>query len=466
MEHKIIFLNNTEEIRKKKFNNYIFLDLSSCKTAGLGNLLFFIYYLYFSCKKYNKELIIYSPKLNNFYQQNLLNIIISYFNFFNFSIFFIDSHDFVENDFIDVIDFSILENENINKIYYINPVLSKIKNYKYSLISLKNIYNFLKEYNYQDKLLQNNENIKQDILKKYPNIQNSICINIRRGDKLNIPRFPIIDKTYFYQILKKYENETKIFVSDNINWCKNYFQNFKNVQFVEHKDFQENSIIYDLIVLSLCKHLIIDLSCTFSLWGYLLNNNVNKELTIMNNEYNLNYLSNVTYLPLIESNENKPIKLLIITRLTRLENIPIIYKNILNLFENSEIDFIWYICYDKKFNLEITKIQNILLDPHIIFKTFESKMNYSADILNYAIFDENCKNCIFTYILDDDNLLHANLLNIIKKYKNSDLIINQLETTKKNIINPQNLSQNHCVTFVDWANVIINTNILKYINRN
>ena len=93
-------------------------------------------------------------------------------------------------------------------------------------------------------------------------------------------------------------------------------------------------------------------------------------------------------------------------------------------------------------------------------------MNYSADILNYAIFDENCKNCIFTYILDDDNLLHANLLNIIKKYKNSDLIINQLETTKKNINNPQNLSNNHCVTFVDWANVIINTNILKYINRN
>ena len=186
----------------------------------------------------------------------------------------------------------------------------------------------------------------------------------------------------------------------------------------------------------------------------------------MNNEYNLNYLSNVTYLPSIESNENKPIKLLIITRLTRLENIPIIYKNILTIFENSEIDFIWYICYDKRFNLEITKIQNILLDPHIIFKTFESKMKYSADILNYAIFDENCKNCMFTYILDDDNLLHTNLLNIIKKYKNSDLIINQLETTKKNIINPQNLSQNHCVTFVDWANVIINTNILKYINRN
>ena len=120
-------------------------------------------------------------------------------------------------------------------MYYINPILSKIKNYKYSLISLKNLYNFLKEYNYQDKLLINNENIKQDILKKYPNIQNSICIYIRRSDKLNISHFPIIDKTYFYNILKKYENETKIFVSDDITWCKKYFQNFKNVQFVEHK---------------------------------------------------------------------------------------------------------------------------------------------------------------------------------------------------------------------------------------
>ena len=308
----------------------------------------------------------------------------------------------------------------------------------------------------------NNNNIIKDILNKFPNIKNSICINIRRGDKLTMPKFTILDKTYIYKIINEYKNTDIIFVSDDIEWCKKYFSKYKNVKFVEHINTNLNPIIYDLTILTLCKHLIIDMECTFSHWGALLNNHPQKQITICDNS--ITKINSFNVLPVIESNENKPLTLLIITRLTRIDNIPIIYENIQNTFNNTSINYIWYICYDTKFNLNIDKIKYIFNNEHIIFKECQSNQKFSADILNEALFDNKCNHCLFTYILDDDNLLHTNLPNIILKYKNSDLIINQLDCKIKQISNPQNLSDQHCITFIDWANVIMNTNILKYIN--
>ena len=419
--------------------------------------------MYFLCKKYNKQLIVFSPtNKKDKKQKSLLNLINIYFNFPDISIYYITSHNFNQSNFFDLTDLNLFPTTLENKIFYMNPLFSKVKQYKYPMSGYSLMDEYFNEYNCSSSLLINNEDILKDILNKFPNIKNSICINIRRSDKLIMPRFTILDKTYIYKIINEYKNTDIIFVSDDIEWCKKYFSKYKNVKFVEHINTNLNPIIYDLTVLTLCKHLIVDMQCTFSHWGILLNNNPQKQITICDNS--ITKINSFNVLPVIESNENKPLTLLIITRLTRIDNIPIIYENIQNTFNNTSINYIWYICYDTKFNLNIDKIKYIFNNEHIIFKECQSNQKFSADILNEAIFDNKCNHCLFTYILDDDNLLHANLPNIILKYKNSDLIINQLDCKIKQISNPQNLSDQHCITFIDWANVIMNTNILKYIN--
>lgn len=96
-------------------------------------------------------------------------------------------------------------------------------------------------------------------------------------------------------------------------------------------------------------------------------------------------------------------------------------------------------------------------------------MHFSKSI-DTALNSEYVKNSKWFYILDDDNILHENLAQIIDKNRDVDLIINRL-IDKRNvdyINNPQNLTVNYCVGHVDWASTVFLSSFfhqhIKHIN--
>lgn len=115
-------------------------------------------------------------------------------------------------------------------------------------------------------------------LKKFKDelVENSTALHIRRGDYLNSNNMPggYTEKTIldYYKraidlVVSKVEKNTFYVFSDDINWCKSYFnENNKNLSFkyIEHSG--EYAAPTDLFSISLCKHGIMSPS-TFSWWG-------------------------------------------------------------------------------------------------------------------------------------------------------------------------------------------------------
>jgi len=79
--------------------------------------------------------------------------------------------------------------------------------------------------------------------------------------------------------------------------------------------------------------------------------------------------------------------------------------------------------------------------------------------------------CQFLYVLDDDNLIHENLINVIRKNIDKYLIINRLDLsdkqkTKQHILNiecPLELSEYNCIGKIDYANCVFNITALKSV---
>lgn len=114
--------------------------------------------------------------------------------------------------------------------------------------------------------------IKENIIKDIPNIQNCISIHIRRGDYLNYPNHhPQQSLEYFKKAINEFGvDRTYIIFSDDLEGVKDMF------------DFLPNKIFYtsskdwlDLYTMSLCEHNII-CNSTFSWWAAYLNENPNK----------------------------------------------------------------------------------------------------------------------------------------------------------------------------------------------
>jgi hypothetical protein len=158
-------------------------------------------------------------------------------------------------------------------------------------------------YNYwcfDDYILKNNWNFNYKLLeyicrpihvvkklkKKYKNIiSNSIGIHVRRGDfcyceKKNLLKDYIYNNLNWYfinknllsveSIIKCIENNKKkniLIFSDDVEWCINKFNNFKNVTII-----QNNKPYEDLILLSLCDKIICTKGSFFSRVALLLNN--------------------------------------------------------------------------------------------------------------------------------------------------------------------------------------------------
>jgi hypothetical protein len=112
--------------------------------------------------------------------------------------------------------------------------------------------------------------------KKNVRIDQMCAIHVRRGDYLKFPDIhPTVDISYYNQAIEIIEDAgcTEFIVfSDDIDWCKNNF-NDKKFTFIEgNKDWE------DIWLMSLCKHSIMSNS-SFSWWGSWLGQNV-KQIVI------------------------------------------------------------------------------------------------------------------------------------------------------------------------------------------
>ena len=103
------------------------------------------------------------------------------------------------------------------------------------------------------------------------NDNKTVTVHIRRGDYLKYPDFHLVcDTKYYQQAIEIFDNTYRfIFISDDIEWCK---ENFNGNNYI----FSDlNDEILDLTLMSLCSHNILSNS-SFSWWGSYLNNNKNK----------------------------------------------------------------------------------------------------------------------------------------------------------------------------------------------
>ena len=101
---------------------------------------------------------------------------------------------------------------------------------------------------------------------------NSVSLQVRRGDLLNVGRV-ICDKKYYKRaidFLNHKVGDIELFIfSDDIEWCK------RNISVQENQFFIEPNIsnpFADIYLMSLCKHNII-VNSTFGWWGGALNDN-------------------------------------------------------------------------------------------------------------------------------------------------------------------------------------------------
>jgi hypothetical protein len=137
------------------------------------------------------------------------------------------------------------------------------------------------------------ENTLKYLTDKYNTIlndDNTCSIHVRRGDYLNIDIFNKLDYGYYNNAIDIVgRNKHFIIFSNDIQWCKNNFNDI-NATFIE-----DEADYVDLYLMSLCKHNIIANS-TFSWWGAYLNNNKDK-IVIGPNTWFLHSHSNQDILP-------------------------------------------------------------------------------------------------------------------------------------------------------------------------
>lgn len=120
--------------------------------------------------------------------------------------------------------------------------------------------------NYKDEIVNifRNEEVLNRIRSKYP-LESSVSVHVRRGDYLSLQHYhPCPPLEYYKNAISQLSVENVLIFSDDINWCKN---NFNNCMFIEGQEDYE-----DMYLMSLCTHHIIANS-SFSWWGAYLSKN-------------------------------------------------------------------------------------------------------------------------------------------------------------------------------------------------
>ena len=102
------------------------------------------------------------------------------------------------------------------------------------------------------------------------------------GDKLNNRyrnRFLIVGPNTYHEIIKNNLNKEIIFISDDINWCKENFNQYNNVKFFD--DNIKNKLIYDQYIMANCETLVFNLDSSFSNVPFFIKNNKIKNAIII-----------------------------------------------------------------------------------------------------------------------------------------------------------------------------------------
>lgn len=138
------------------------------------------------------------------------------------------------------------------------------KDYKDDLIKLFNPYNTL-FINAKHEVISF---LYSFIVDKKINYRDLVAVHVRRGDYLKSSDFHtnLTDTDYYKNAMEMFENKMFIFVSDDIEWCK---ENFKGDNII-YSPFTEE--LQDLLLMSYCGNQIIANS-SFSWWGAYLKKN-------------------------------------------------------------------------------------------------------------------------------------------------------------------------------------------------
>lgn len=126
----------------------------------------------------------------------------------------------------------------------------------------------------------------------------------------------------------------------------------------------------------------------------------------------------------------------VLTRCCRTNNLNTILLNLDKTFNNTMFNYKWILGCNEKFLTEQTVRQlNEKLKPSnnrnlVVAKLFKpsNSFNFDSDLLNMMFFSEDIYSSDYVYILDDDNIIHENLLNIL-----SENIQNQFDVLTVNI---------------------------------
>lgn len=124
-------------------------------------------------------------------------------------------------------------------------------------------------------LFKPHDSILETINKLYGDLSDVVCVNVRRGDYLNIRGlgFNVYSKEEIDSIINEYfRNDRILFVSDDIRWCK---ANFSCERYMFADKPYPNKIEIDLYIQTQCKSNVISNS-TFSWWGAFLNDHAEK----------------------------------------------------------------------------------------------------------------------------------------------------------------------------------------------
>jgi hypothetical protein len=97
----------------------------------------------------------------------------------------------------------------------------------------------------------------------------SVCLNVRRGETLQLPLHNVTDKAYYLNAMADLRSripEAIFYVfSDDLAWCKSAFSGMANVHFVADSHYGHRYGNY-LQLMSHCQHFIIPNS-TFAWWA-------------------------------------------------------------------------------------------------------------------------------------------------------------------------------------------------------
>lgn len=156
---------------------------------------------------------------------------------------------------------------------------------------IRDQFKFKKEIVDTAKKFITNLNVKGDL----------IVMHVRRGDYVNLPDFyPLCSVDYYNNAIKEFgKDNTFLFCSDDIEWCKS---NFKG----DNIFFSTNDTFTDLCIMTLADKLVISNS-TFSWWGAYLNETPRQNIIMPMHWFGFNYMHFITddlYLEGVKLREN------------------------------------------------------------------------------------------------------------------------------------------------------------------